>query len=46
MEKYVEQLSPQEKVALEIARKILGPSFNLEKSIGYLEFKKKNTPLS
>ncbi len=45
MEKYIEQLNPKEKVAIEIARKMLGASFNLEKSIGYLAFKKKNTPL-
>ena len=45
MDAYLAQLSPKEKVALEIVRKSLGSSFNLEKSIGYLKFKKKNTPL-
>jgi len=45
MERYLEQLNSKEKVAIEIARKMLGASFHLEKSIGYLLFKKKNTPL-
>ena len=40
---YVEQLSEKEKVALDIAKRMLG-SFCLEKTIGYLEFKKKCTP--
>ncbi len=44
MDAYLAQLSPKEKVALEIVRKSLGSSFNLEQSIGYLKFKKKNTP--
>jgi len=42
MDVYLAQLSPKEKVALEIVRKSLGSSFNLEQSIGYLKFKKKN----
>ena len=41
MEKYIEQLSLKEKVALEIVKKSLGSSFNLEQSIGYLKFKQK-----
>ncbi len=46
MENYLAQLSPKEKVALEIVRKALGSSFNLEQSIGYLKFKQKNrTPV-
>jgi|LauGreDrversion4_2_1035121.scaffolds.fasta_scaffold115680_2 hypothetical protein len=42
MDKYMEQLSPKEKVALEVVKKALGSSFNLEQSIGYLKFKQKN----
>lgn len=42
---YVEQLSEKEKLALEIAKRMLGSSFCLEKSIGYLQFKKRNPPL-
>jgi|LauGreSBDMM110SN_4_FD.fasta_scaffold112032_2 hypothetical protein len=44
---YVEQLTEKEKQAMEIAKRMLGSSFCLEKSIGYLEWlKKKNTPSS
>jgi hypothetical protein len=46
MENYLAQLSPKEKVALEIVRKSLGSSFNLEQSIGYLKFKQKNRTLA
>jgi len=35
---YVEQLTPFQKIAYEIAKKNLGSSFNLTLSIGYLEF--------
>lgn len=38
---YVEQLSEKEKVALEIAKRMLGSSFDLKRSIGYL---KKHSP--
>jgi len=39
---YIAQLNDKEKVALEIARRMLGSSFCLEKSIGYLKFKSKS----
>ena len=42
MESYLTQLSEKEKIALAIARRMLGSSFNLEKSIGYISFKKNN----
>lgn len=38
---YVENLTEKEKVALEIAKRMLGSSFDLKKSIGYI---KKNSP--
>jgi hypothetical protein len=41
---YVDQLSDKEKLALEIAKRMLGSSFCLEKSIGYLQFKKRCNP--
>jgi hypothetical protein len=44
MEDYLSQLSEKEKVALEIAKRMLGSSFDLSLSIGYLEFKKNNPP--
>ncbi len=37
---YISQLSDNEKKALEIAKQQLGSSFNLKKSIGFLEYKK------
>jgi len=39
---YIAQFSPQEKIAYEIARKHLATSFNIEKSIGFQEWLKKN----
>jgi hypothetical protein len=42
MEKYIAQLTKKELVAMAIAKRMLGSSFNLEKSIGYLVFKKHN----
>ena len=42
VEKYIKQLSMMEKKALEIAKEDLGSSFNIEKSIGYLSWLKKN----
>ncbi len=39
IKKYIEQLSPQEKKVLEIARDHLETSFNIEKSIGYIKWK-------
>ena len=34
---YVEQLTEKEKVALEIAKRMLGSSFDLKKSVGYIK---------
>lgn len=46
-ELYCAQLTEKEKQALDIAKRMLGSSFCLEKSIGYLTWlKKKNTPPS
>ena len=42
-EKYLKNLSGKEKVGIEIARKQLGSSFCLERSLGYLQFLKKET---
>ena len=39
-EEYVKQLNEKEKMALNIAKEHLGSSFNLEKSIGFLQWKK------
>ena len=36
--KYLETLNDIEKIALQIAKEDLGTSFNIEKSIGFLEF--------
>lgn len=41
---YVAQLTDKEKLALSIAKRMLGSSFTLEKSIGYIQFKKKCIP--
>jgi hypothetical protein len=38
---YIEQLSPQEKIVLKIAREHLETSFCIEKSLGFLEWHKK-----
>ena len=40
IQQYIGQLSPQEKIVLQIAQEHLASSFNIEKSIGYLEWKK------
>lgn len=40
--KYINSLNPIEKEALNIAKEQLKSSFCLEKSIGFLEFKKEN----
>ena len=42
IQKYIKQLSLMEKKALKIAKEDLGSSFNIEKSIGYLSWLKKN----
>ena len=38
IESYINQLSEVEKIAYEIAKKMLGSSFNIEKSIGFLDW--------
>ena len=43
-EAYINQLTPQEKIAYEIAKTKLESSFDLEKSIGFLTYMKKQTP--
>tara|TARA_B100001063_G_scaffold46185_2_gene40038 strand:+ start:3564 stop:3722 length:159 start_codon:yes stop_codon:yes gene_type:complete len=42
IKKYIKSLSELEKKALMIAKEDLGSSFNIEKSIGYLSWLKKN----
>lgn len=41
LEQYVNQLSEKERQAYEIAKSHLGTSFQLEKSVGFLQWKKK-----
>ena len=36
--RYLESLSDKEKIGIEIARKQLGSSFCLERSLGYIQF--------
>ena len=38
---YILSLSPEEKLAMEIAKSQLKTSFNLQKSIGYIKFMSK-----
>ena len=40
--KYINSLNELQKVALKIAKEDLGSSFNIEKSIGFLNWIKKN----
>ena len=40
---YIESLTLQEKLAMEIAKKQLESSFSIEKSIGFIEFCKSKT---
>ena len=40
IQKYIKQLSADETIALDIARKQLGTSLNIEKSIGFINWKK------
>tara|TARA_X000000368_G_scaffold414580_1_gene404722 strand:- start:627 stop:782 length:156 start_codon:yes stop_codon:yes gene_type:complete len=40
--KYLNSLNDIEKIALNIAKEDLGSSFNIEKSIGFLKWLKKN----
>jgi len=41
-EKYVSQMNDKEKQAMEIAKKILGTSFSIRKSNGFIQFLKNN----
>ena len=40
IEKYIQSLNEKEKQAIEIAKNHLESSFDIEKSIGFIEFKK------
>ena len=40
VQKYIEQFTPEQKKVHEIAIQILGSSYCIEKSIGFLEFMK------
>ena len=42
VEEYIKQMNESERKAYEIAKKLLGTSFNIKKSIGYLTFLKNN----
>ena len=42
IDKYISSLTPIQKIALNIAIEDLGTSFNIEKSIGFLNWIKKN----
>ena len=42
LEAYLQQLSPMELVALDVARRTFGASFDLRRTIGYLDYLKKN----
>jgi hypothetical protein len=42
IQKYMESLTEKERVALEIAKDHLESSFDIERSVGYIEFKKNN----
>lgn len=42
LNKYLASLNEIEKIALKIAKEDLGSSFNIEKSIGFLNWLKKN----
>ena len=42
IDQYTNQLETKEKLSLEIAKEILGDSFNISKSIGYLNWLSQN----
>ena len=42
LELYIENMDPYERVAYEIAKKNLESSYDMEKSIGFLDFIKQN----
>jgi len=46
IQKYIEQFTPEQKKVYEIATRILGSSYQIEKSIGFLEFKKETMKAS
>jgi hypothetical protein len=46
VQRYIAQLSPTEKIAYDIAVEKLGSSFDIEKSIGFLEFVKHQSVVS
>jgi hypothetical protein len=46
VQRYIAQLSPTEKIAYEIAVEKLESSFDIEKSIGFLEFVKDQSVVS
>ena len=41
IKEYIESFNEKEKIAYEIAKKQLESSFNIEKSIGFMKWKKK-----
>ena len=41
IKEYIESFNEREKIAYEIAKKQLESSFNIEKSIGFMKWKKK-----
>ena len=40
---YLEQLSEKDNIALKKAKEILGDSFNINKSLGFIKWKEKKT---
>ena len=42
IEAYLAQLTDAERVALDVARRVFGASFVLERTNGYLEFQKRS----
>jgi hypothetical protein len=40
--KYIKSFNELEKIAMEIAKEDLGTSFNIEKSVGFINWLKKN----
>ena len=44
VEQYLEQMSEQERIVLEIAKQTLKSSFNIKKSIGFMNFVEKMSP--
>ena len=41
IQEFLKSLNEKEKIALRIAKDILGTTFNMKKSIGYIKWKKK-----